>query len=228
VHSELVPSGFAVSVPLALPWKLLFSKLVHEAAVQGGFHLVFLRKSENRDKKILQYTICCVRYKVYGENKKKVPNAANNFKGKDIGPDRLHADGIKKTATKGGKYERLYLDGRKIPRRIYTMLPVEKEERCLFRMTIYLKNKDGLFYLSRNGSGCEHEGYSKKTNVKTSAAHTTKSEIKPVKSMVQSPIQARGGASILEKLTVKKYKTKQVAHVMKKTQEDYDQDTQEE
>jgi hypothetical protein len=55
----------------------------------------FLRKSENRDKNIFQYTIGCVRYNVYGENKKKVPNAANNFKGKDIGPYRLHSDCIK-------------------------------------------------------------------------------------------------------------------------------------
>jgi hypothetical protein len=76
--------------------KILFSELVREAAVQGGFHLVFLRKSENRDKMIAQYTIGCVRCKVYGGNKKKVPNVENNFKGKDIGQYRLHADGIKK------------------------------------------------------------------------------------------------------------------------------------
>jgi hypothetical protein len=42
-----------------------------------------------------------VRYKVYGENKKKLPNAANNLKGKDIGPDRIHADGIKKRQLRG-------------------------------------------------------------------------------------------------------------------------------
>jgi hypothetical protein len=77
-------------------WKSLFSELVNEAAVQGGFRLVFLRKSENRDKKFFQYTIACVRYNIYGGGNKKVPNAAKNFKGKDIGPDRLHADGIKK------------------------------------------------------------------------------------------------------------------------------------
>jgi hypothetical protein len=64
-------------------WKILLSELVHEAVVQGGFCLLFLRKSENRDKTIVQYTIGCVRYKVYGENKKKVPNA-NNFKGKTL------------------------------------------------------------------------------------------------------------------------------------------------
>jgi hypothetical protein len=122
-------------------WKILFSDLVHEAAVQGGFHLVFLRKSENRDKKMFQYTIGCVRYKVYGENKKKVPNAANTFKGKYIGPVRLHVDGITKTAIKGETYERRNLDGRKLPRRRYTMLPVEKEERCPFRMTIYFKKE---------------------------------------------------------------------------------------
>jgi hypothetical protein len=52
--------------------------------------------------------------------------------------------------------------------------------------------------------------------LKTSAAHTTKSEIKIVKTMVQSPIKARGAASLLEKLTGKKYTTKQVAHLMKK------------
>jgi hypothetical protein len=34
-----------------------------------------------------------VRYTVYGGNKKKVPNPANNLKGKDIGPDRIQADG---------------------------------------------------------------------------------------------------------------------------------------
>jgi hypothetical protein len=143
-------------------WKILFSELVHEAEVRGGFRLVFLRKSENRDKKMLQYTIGCVRYKVYGGNKKKVPNAANNFKGKYIGPDRLHVDGIKKTAIKGEKYEMRNLEGSKLPQRRYTMLLVDKEERCPFRMTIYFKNKDGMFYLSRNGSGCEHKGHSKK------------------------------------------------------------------
>jgi hypothetical protein len=83
------------------------------------------------------------------------------------------------------------------------MLPVEKEERRPFRMTIYFKRKDGLFYLSRHGSGCEHKGHSEKTNVKTSAAHTTKSEIKTVKAMVQSHIKARGAASLLQKLTGK-------------------------
>jgi hypothetical protein len=71
-------------------WKIFFSELMHDAAVQGGFRLVFLRKSENKYNTIFQYTIGCVRYKVYGGNKKKVPNAANNFKGRDIGPDRLH------------------------------------------------------------------------------------------------------------------------------------------
>jgi hypothetical protein len=64
--------------------------------------------------------------------------------------------------------------------------------------------------------------------VKNSAAHTTKSEIKIVKAMVQSPIKARGSASLLEKLTGKKYTKKQVAHLMEKSQEDYDKDTQEE
>jgi hypothetical protein len=46
--------------------------------------------------------------------------------------------------------------------------------------------------------------------------------------MVQSPIKARGAASLLEKLTGKKCTTKQFAHLMKKAQEDYDQDTKEE
>jgi hypothetical protein len=53
---------------------------------------------------------------------------------------------------------------------------------------IYFKKKDGLFYLSRHGSGCEHKGHSKKTNMKTSAMHMKKSEPKHVKSIVQSPI----------------------------------------
>jgi hypothetical protein len=167
-------------------WKILFSELVHEAAVQGGFRLVFLRKSKNRDKKMCQYTIGFVRYKVYGGNKKKVPNAAKNFKGKDIGPNRLHADGIKKRQLTRNLYRR------KLPRRRYTMLRVEKEERCPFKTTIYFKNKCGLFYLSRHGSGCDNKGHSKKTDVKTSTAHTTKSEIKTVKAMVQSHIKARG------------------------------------
>jgi hypothetical protein len=134
-----------------------------------------------------------------------VPNAANNFKGKDIGPDRIHVDGIKKTAIKGETYERRNMDGRKLLWRRYTMLPVEKEERCPFRMTICFKKKDGLFYLSRHVSGCEYKGHYKKTNVKTSAAHTTKLEIKTVKIMVQSHIfKAVGAASLLEKLTGKK------------------------
>jgi hypothetical protein len=83
-------------------WKILLSELVHDTAVRGGFRLVFLRKSENRDKCISQYTIGCVMYKVYGSNKKEVPNAANNFKGKDIGADRLHAGDIKKRQLRGG------------------------------------------------------------------------------------------------------------------------------
>jgi hypothetical protein len=198
-------------------WKILFSELVHEAAVQGGFRLVFLRKSENRDKTIFQYTISCVRCKLYEENKKKVPNAANNFKGKVIGPDRLYADGIKKTAIKGEKYERRNLDERKLPRRRYNMIPVEKGERCPFRMTIYFKKKDGLFYRSIHGSDCEHKRHSKKTNVKTSAAHTTQSEIKTVKAMVQSPIKARGAASLFEKLTGKTYTTKHIAQLMQRS-----------
>jgi hypothetical protein len=80
------------------------------------------------------------------------------------------------------------------------MLPVEKEERCPFRMIIYFKKKYGLFYLSRHGSGCEHKGHSKKKNVTTSAAHTTKSEIKTGKAMIQSPIMEMGAASLLEKI----------------------------
>jgi hypothetical protein len=190
-------------------WKILLSEPEHEAAVQGGFRLVFLRKSENRDRTIVQYTIGCVRNKVYGGNKKKVPNAAKNFKGKDSCADKLHTDGIKKIAIKGGNYERRNLDGMKVPRGRYTILPVEKEERCPFRMTICFKKKDGLFYLSRHGSGCEHKGHYKK-NEKTSAAHATKSELKTVLAMVQSPIKARGAASLLEKLSVKKYTAKQV------------------
>jgi hypothetical protein len=126
-------------------WKILCSELVHEAAVQGGFRLVFLRKSENRDKQIIQYTIGFVRYKVYGGNKKNLPSAANNFEGKDIGSDRLHEDVFKKTAINWGKYERRNRDGRKLPRKRYSMLPVEKEERCPFRMKIYFKKKDGVF-----------------------------------------------------------------------------------
>jgi hypothetical protein len=79
------------------------------------------------------------------------------------------------------------------------MRPVEKEERCTFRMTIYFKNKDALCYLSRHGPVCEHKRHSKTTNVKNIAAQTTKSELKTVKSMVQSPIKARGAEIILGK-----------------------------
>jgi hypothetical protein len=79
----------------------LLSELLYEAAVHGGFRLVFLRKSENIDKAIVQYTIGCLRYNVHGVNKKKVPSS-NTFKGKHIGPDKLHADDIKKTAINGG------------------------------------------------------------------------------------------------------------------------------
>jgi hypothetical protein len=77
-------------------WKILLSELVHDAAIHGGLRQVFLRKSENRHKTIVQCTIRRVRYKVYGEKEKKVTNARNNFKVKDIGSDRLHADDIKK------------------------------------------------------------------------------------------------------------------------------------
>jgi hypothetical protein len=174
-------------------WKILLSKLLHDAAVRGGFHLIFLSKSEHREKMIVQYTIGCVMYKVYVGNKKKVPNA-NNFKGKDIDLYKLHEDGIKYTVIKGRKYEKHNLDGRKLPMRRYTM-PVEKEERCPFRMTTYFKKEDGLFYLSTHGSGCEQKGHSEKTNVKTSAAHTTKLELKTVKVVVQYPIKTRGASS---------------------------------
>jgi hypothetical protein len=95
-------------------WKILLSELVHEAAVQGGFHLAFLRKSENSENMFFQYTIGCVRYHIYGGNKKEVPTS-NNFKGKHLGPDKLIVGGIKKTAIKGRKYERRNLDGRKLP-----------------------------------------------------------------------------------------------------------------
>jgi hypothetical protein len=81
-------------------WKILLSELVHEAAVQGGFCLVFLHRSENSDKTLVQYTIGCVGYKVDGENKKRVPNA-NNFKGKHSDPDKLHSDGIKTRKLRG-------------------------------------------------------------------------------------------------------------------------------
>jgi hypothetical protein len=53
-------------------WKIVLSELVHKAAVQGRFRLLFLRKSENRDNMSVQYTIGCVRYKVYGGNKKTI------------------------------------------------------------------------------------------------------------------------------------------------------------
>jgi hypothetical protein len=52
--------------------------------------------------------------------------------------------------------------------------------------------------------------------VKTTAAHKTKSELKTVKAMVQSRINARGAASLLEKNARNKYTAKQVAHIMKK------------
>jgi hypothetical protein len=93
------------------------------------------------------------------------------------------------------------------------MLPAEKEELCPFRMTIYFKKKDVLFYLSRHISGCEHKRHSKKTNVKTSAVQTTKSEQKTVKAMVQYPIKTRGAASILENLTGIKYTATQDTHL---------------
>jgi hypothetical protein len=50
-------------------------------------------------------------------------------------------DGIKKMAVKGRKYDRCNMDGRKLPRGRYTTIPVEKEERCPFRMTIYDREK---------------------------------------------------------------------------------------
>jgi hypothetical protein len=119
-------------------WHILFSELVHEDAVQGVLCLVFLHNNENSDSMTVQHTIGCVKYKVCGEYKQKMPNA-NNFKGKDIGPDRLHADGIKKKAIKGRTYELLNLYGRKLPRRRYMMLPVEDEERCTFRCLTWIR-----------------------------------------------------------------------------------------
>jgi hypothetical protein len=104
-------------------------------------------------------------------------------------------------ANKGRTYKMRNMDGRKLPRRRYTILPVEKEERCPFIKPIYFNKKDGSVYLSRHGSGYEHREHSNKTNVKTSAAHISKSELKTVKAMVQSPIKEMGAASLLEKLT---------------------------
>jgi hypothetical protein len=71
-------------------WKILFSELVHEAAVQDGVRIIFLRKSENSDNIIVQCTIGCVRYNVY-----------SNFKGKKIGQDKLHVGDIKKRQLRG-------------------------------------------------------------------------------------------------------------------------------
>jgi hypothetical protein len=123
-----------------------------------------------------------------GGDKKREPNAAtNNSKGKDIGPDRLHADGIIKTAIKGESMK----------------CAIWMEGNSLGEVTLcFLLRK--MCFLSGNGSGYEHKGHFKKTNFKTSAAHTAKSEIKTVKGMVQSPIKARGEASLLEKLLGKK------------------------
>jgi hypothetical protein len=60
--------------------------------VQG----LWVKQEKVAHKTILQYTISCVRYKVYGENKKKMPTS-KTIKAKYIGPaDKLHADGIKK------------------------------------------------------------------------------------------------------------------------------------
>jgi hypothetical protein len=43
---------------------------------------------------------------------------------------------FKKMAIMGRKYEMRNMDGRKLARRRYTTIPVEKEERCPFRMKI--------------------------------------------------------------------------------------------
>jgi hypothetical protein len=113
---------------------------------------------------------------------RKKSQCQQNCKGKHIGPNKLHVDGIKKMAMKGRKYERRNLDGRKLPWRRYMMIIVDKEERCPFRMTLlYFKKKDGFFYRSRHGLGCEHKGHSKKAKVKTSAAHTKKLKLKTAK-----------------------------------------------
>jgi hypothetical protein len=131
-------------------WKILFSELVHKAVVQGRFRLVFLRKSENRDKKIFQYTIGCARYKVYmGKTRKRFPMLPTISKGKTLAQIGSMRMVLEKRQLKGGKYERRSLDGRKLPRRRYAMLHVAKEERCPFRMTIYFKKKDGSFNLDR-------------------------------------------------------------------------------
>jgi hypothetical protein len=128
---------------------------------------------------------------------------ANNFKGKDSGPDKLHVDGIKKLQVRGESMKgATWMEGNSHGEDTRCFL---LRKRKGFRLTIYFKKKDGLFYLSRHGSGCEHKGHSKKTNVKTSAVHTKKSELKTVivKAMVQSPIKARGAGSLLEKITWK-------------------------
>jgi hypothetical protein len=91
--------------------------------------------------------------------------------------------------------------------------PVEKDKRCPFTMTIYFKNKYGLFYLSRHVSGCEHKGNSKKTNLTTGAVHKIKSEFKTVKAMVQSHLR-QGEQQISLKNLQGRYRAKQVAHLM--------------
>jgi hypothetical protein len=108
-----------------------------------------------------------VRYKLYGDNNKKEPTA-NNSKGKHINPDKLYADGIKKRQVRGEIIKGAsWMEGNS-----YTMLPVDKVERCTFRIKIYFKKKEGFYYLSRHGLGYEHKGHSKNVNVKTSVAHT--------------------------------------------------------
>jgi hypothetical protein len=102
-----------------------------------------------------------VRYKVYGENGKKVPNAANNFKGKDIGPDRLHVDDILKRQLRGTRIKcAIWTEGNSLGENILRFLLRKRKgalSECQFTSKIKM-----VFYLSRHGSGCEHKGHSKK------------------------------------------------------------------
>jgi hypothetical protein len=49
---------------------------------------------------------------------RKTRKRCTHFKGKPIGPNKLHADGIKKMAIKGGEYQRRIMNGMKLPWKI--------------------------------------------------------------------------------------------------------------
>jgi hypothetical protein len=123
------------------------------------------------------------------ENKKKVHNSAKKLKGKDIGPDRLYADGIKKWQLRRKRMKAQSGWKETLSEKVHYASCWERG-KVSFQIDNLLQ-KERCFVL---------------------------------------PISywCKGGGKPPWKTYIKKYTTKQVTHLMKIAQEDYDKGTQDE